>query len=211
MDLASRSMFFQNPTLQHVARRSEDVILLTKNDTNGKCAPIQVESYSCFKPFIRGQCAVDHIIYNIVDYGGRGNCLFHAVAGSLRAVDPNSVHTHKSLRQGVSEYYIKNDFEHRLLIGARPCEVILDYPDLPPSDIFVNWSWSDWGSHMAKDGVWGGSSEVIPLNAVIPDGFKVNLYDSASGIVHGTEHNLADDTILLLHFGGEHYTSLQEI
>ena len=211
MDLASRSMFFQNPTLQHVTRRSEDIILLTTN-VNGKCAPIQIASQQIgFKLFIHGQFVVDQIIYNIVDYGGQGNCLFLAVAGSLRAADPYSVHTHKSLRQGVSEYYIKYESEHRLFIGARPCEVIFDYPDLPPTDIFAYWSWSDWGSHIAMDGVWGGSSEIIPLNVVIPDGFKVNIYDSASGVVHGTEHNLADDTILLVRYGGDHYTSLQKI
>ena len=62
---------------------------------------------------------------------------------------------------------------------------------------------------MANDGVWGGSSELMALNAVLGSGYKVNIFDSNNGVVHGIEHNQPGDTILLLRFGGAHYTALE--
>ena len=51
--------------------------------------------------------------------------------------------------------------------------------------------------------------EIMALNAVLPEGFKVNIYDSRSGVIHGSEHNMATDTILLVRFYAGHYTSLE--
>ena len=51
----------------------------------------------------------------------------------------------------------------------------------------------------------------MALNAVILHGYKVNIYDSSNGITHGTEHNMQGDTVLLLHFGAAHYTSLEKV
>ena len=53
------------------------------------------------------------------------------------------------------------------------------------------------------------SSEDMALNAVLGHGYKVNIFDSLSCVVHGREHNRAGDTILLLRFSGAHYTSLE--
>ena len=147
----------------------------------------------------------------MVNYGGKGNCLFLAVAGSLRSVDPSSKHTHYSLRQQVSEWYKEYGLQHQSILGAKPSDVIIDNPDLPPDDIFKTWSWVDWGSHIAKDGVWGGATEIMALNSALPDGYKVNIYDSLTRIVYGTEHNMPGDTVLLLRFGSAHYTALEKV
>ena len=49
----------------------------------------------------------------------------------------------------------------------------------------------------------------MALNAVLGDGYKVNIFDSRNGVIHGEEHNQPGDIILLLRFGGEHYTALE--
>ena len=135
-----------------------------------------------------------------MDYGAKGNCLFLSVAGNLRSVHPSSSHTHSSLRSQVSLWYKVNGLQHQKFLGAKPSDVIFDNPNQPPQNIFETWSWADWGAHIASDGIWGGSSEIMALNAVLPDGFTVNIYDTRSGVIHGSEHNMATDTIFLVRF-----------
>ena len=60
---------------------------------------------------------------------------------------------HISLRAGVSEWYRECGEYYQELIGALPSDVIIDNPDQPPTNIFETWSWADWGSHIANDGV----------------------------------------------------------
>ena len=45
--------------------------------------------------------------YTIVDFGGKGNCFFLAIAGSLRALFPNQKYDHNTLRNEVSRWYIQ--------------------------------------------------------------------------------------------------------
>ena len=97
IDLATRSWFLQNATLPHVTRKSPPIILTNSSSIQDAC--IHISS----KPYIYGKCVVNNIIYNIVNYGAQGNCLFLAVAGSLRSFIPSSVQNHKSVRYGVSE------------------------------------------------------------------------------------------------------------
>ena len=49
----------------------------------------------------------------------------------------------------------------------------------------------------------------MALNAVLGHGYKVNIFDSSSNVVHGTEHNQPGDAILLLRFSDAHYTALE--
>ena len=62
---------------------------------------------------------------------------------------------------------------------------------------------------MANDGVWGGSSELMALNAELVGGYTVNIFDINNDVVYGSEHNQPGDTILLLRFGSAHYTALE--
>ena len=149
------------------------------------------------------------IVYNIVDYGGRGNCIFLAVAGCLRSILPSSEHDHYSLRFLVGEWFKQNGLHHQEFIGAKPSEVIFDNPDQPPIDIFQTWTWKDWGNHIATLGVWGGDSEVVALNAVIGNGYKVNIHDHLTGVIYGEEHNIEGDKIILIQYKDGHYTALE--
>ena len=133
------------------------------------------------KPEFVGECVVNNILYNNMDYGGRGNCLFLAIAGSLRAVKPSSVEDHISLRAGVSVWYIEYGEYYQQLIGGLPSDVIIDNPNQPPYDIFEMWSWADGGRDIAIDGIWGGFSKLIALNAVFGNGYKVNIFDNMNG------------------------------
>ena len=88
---AETSDFFEQTTLHKVKRSSSQNdcnvhhILLPPDQGSG------LIGYMGRKPNIVGKCVVKNILYNNVDYGGLGNCLFLAVAGSLRAVSPTSV------------------------------------------------------------------------------------------------------------------------
>ena len=49
----------------------------------------------------------------------------------------------------------------------------------------------------------------MALNAILPEGFRVNIYDSVTRVTYGSEHNTTGDTVLLLRFGSAHYTALE--
>ena len=63
---------------------------------------------------------------------------------------------------------------------------------------------------ISKVGIWGGDSEILPLNAVIGNGYTVNIHDRRSGIIHGAEHNREDIKIILIQYKDGHYTSLEK-
>ena len=153
-------------------------------------------------------CIVKGVEYKIVDFGGSGNCLFLAVAGSLSAMLPTSNHDHKSLRKGVSRWYIENGLQHQAYLNAKPVDVIFDNPDLPTPDVFRTWTWQRWGLHIAKNGVWGGASEIMPFNMVLPYKYKLNIIESVSGVIYGEEHNERDDNIVFVYHRGLHYLAL---
>ena len=52
---------------------------------------------------------------------------------------------------------------------------------------------------------------MMALNAVLPAGFRVNIFDSHSHLIFGYEHNNAGDNVLLIHFGSGHYTALKKV
>ena len=162
-------------------------------------------------PQNKGVVTVMGTLYNRVDYGAQGNCLFLAVAGGLKFFVGPSKYDHRYLRQAVSDWYIQFGLQYRALIGARPSDVILDNPELPDISIFKNWTWAQWGHHISKNGVWGGDSELMAFNMVLPEGYKLNIYISNDGVIWGKEHNMQTDTIILVHYSHSHYTSLQPL
>ena len=51
----------------------------------------------------------------------------------------------------------------------------------------------------------------MALNVVLPAGFSVNIFDSHSRLIFGSEHNNDGDIVLLVHFGSGHYTALEKV
>lgn len=210
IDFASSSTLFQDAALPQVIRAPQPEIRLTTFDNKSVSVS---HNFLHFPPKGRiiGTCVVNHLTYNMVDFGGKGNCLFCAVAGALRAIHPSSVTTHYSLRYQVSEWYLQHGLQHQAILGVKPSDVILDNPNQPPPAVFETWTWVDWGHYIANDGIWGGATEIMALNAVLPDGFRVNIYDSVTRVTFGSEHNTDGDTVLLVRFGSAHYTALQRL
>ena len=178
LELALTSSFFNNNSIPPIARKAKisksslDIVksAYSKPDESinacqNKTAPSESVQYH----------VVGGIQYVKRDFGGEGNCLFLAVAGALKEVCSTSGFTHKSLRKAVSEWQIEFGPSYQIWLGATPADVILDNPDQPPHPIFSTWTWSMWGEHIGRDGVWGGSSEIPALNAVIPSGWKVRF------------------------------------
>ena len=205
LDLAYRSSFFRSKTLPTVKRLpdSEGNILSKFGLDEPRSQAIAVSIRQ-----IHSKCTVNGYEYNIVDCGGEGNCYFLAVAASLTAILPTNTLDHKSLRKGVSRWYIDYGQQHEAFINAKPCDVILDNPDLPARDVFRRYSWVNWGQHIGKDGVWGGASEIMAVNMILPDGYKLNIVESASGVIYGQEHNKQDDSIVFVFHRGFHYYAL---
>ena len=139
------------------------------------------------------------------------NCLFLSVAGGLEFFYGKSKYDHKYLRQGVSDWYIQFGLQHQAILGARPGDVIFDNPDLPDKTIFKTWTWVQWGYHIARNGVWGGGSEILAFNMVLPNNYKLNIYKSNDGVILGNEHNKPEDTVILVHHSASHYTFLQPL
>lgn len=144
IEFASSSTLFQDATLPPVIRVPQPVVCLKTGEKN--FVPIPQEFLHCPpKGRITGICVLNNVPYNIVDYGGRGNCLFCSVAGALRAVRPYSKCNHYTLRYQVSEWYKQYGLKHQAFLGVKPSAVILDNPDQPPPEIFELWTWVDWG------------------------------------------------------------------
>ena len=125
--LADESTFFEEKTLPTVTRLSNPPVDLSFPGIN-------LDSKLARSP--ERTIIVNNIAYKIVDYGAQGNCLFLAVAGSLRTVSPSSSLDHYTLRYLVSDWYKTYGLQHQALLGAKPCEVIFDNPDTPPQDVF---------------------------------------------------------------------------
>ena len=102
MDLAYSSTFFQHSTLPKVVRLFEPEIRLTCRGDKSVAHSRSLLEYPP-KGVIVGRRVLNSILYNMVDYGGKGNCMFLAVAGGLRSDNQASVHTHYSLCHQVSE------------------------------------------------------------------------------------------------------------
>lgn len=48
----------------------------------------------------------------------------------------------------------------------------------------------------------------MAFNSVFPNGFKLNIVEPLSGVIHGMEHNAEGDEIVLVLYVGSHYTAL---
>ena len=48
----------------------------------------------------------------------------------------------------------------------------------------------------------------MAVNKILPDGYKLNIVESASGVIYGEEHNKQDDNIVLVFHRGFHYFAL---
>ena len=128
LDLATSSSFYNSKTLPTVQRLTTSYQKIPAIFSMTSSEHKHVDSSKFGK--IKGKYSFENKVYNIVDFGGGGNCLFLAVAGSLRAVLPNSLYDHRALRDGVSKWYIRNGQQHQMFLNARPSEVILDNPDI---------------------------------------------------------------------------------
>ena len=209
MELANRSNFFEKTKYQPLHKVNSDQTASLFGNKN--LTPLQQVTENIRYPENKGVVTVMGVQYNRVDYGGQGNCLFLAVAGGLRFFFGPSKYDHRYLRQAVADWYIQFGLQFRALIGARPSDVIFDSPDLPKKNVFKNWTWAQWGHHISKIGVWGGDSEVMAFNMILPESYKLNIYKSNDGVICGNEHNKQTDTIILVHHRGSHYTSLQPL
>ena len=109
LDLARSSLFFTSQRLPTVQRllHQHNITKLTLPSSAQKllCLSHGVKTYAKYT-LPNAKYTLHNKIYKIVDFGGKGNCLFLAAAGSLSSILPNNSHDHKSLRHGVSKWYI---------------------------------------------------------------------------------------------------------
>ena len=91
IEFASSSTLFQDAALPQVIRAPQPEIRLTTRDN--KSVTIS-RNFLHFPPKgrITGTCVINHLTYNMVDYGGKGNCLFCAWQESF----PQFIHPQSS-------------------------------------------------------------------------------------------------------------------
>ena len=111
LDLARSSLFFTSQRLPTVQRllHQHNITKLTLPSSAQKllCLSHGVKTYAKYT-LPNAKYTLHNKIYKIVDFGGKGNCMFLAAAGSLSSILPNNSHDHKSLRHGVSKWYINH-------------------------------------------------------------------------------------------------------
>ena len=149
--------------------------------------------------------ALNGVYYSLRDFGAGGDCFFLSACGAINLLFPQIYYTNFTLRNAVCDWYLRRG--QTSFHSVTPSEIILDNPHHIPS----SWTWHEWAQYIRNPGTWGGETEVQAVNSILPEGVTLNIYQSSTGRISGTEHNAPNGTIILLYHSENHYQWMKPV
>ena len=133
---------------------------------------------------------------------GGGNCLFLSLADGARELGLLAGATGASMRQAIVDFVVNEGHDHVLRGTTTLGNAVFDQFAMGVSD---------YAEEMAKDGVWGGYTEIAAFSLML--GCPVEVYEKSDGTFKrlfdfGTK-NGTDRIVRIAFTGGDHYRYLE--
>ena len=145
------------------------------------------------------------VYYSLRDFGAGGDCFFLSACGAINLLFPQLYFTNFTLRNAVCDWYLRRGRTY--FDSVTPSGIILDNPQPIP----FSWTWHEWAQYIRNPGTWGGETEVQAVNSILSDGVTLNIYQSSTAKIFGTEHNTPNGTIILLYHSENHYQWMKQV